>query len=234
MKSIPKICALHGFLGQPKDWDILSFEGMQAINLFENIYSSKGLKQCAQQINKSLQKDDSQVLMGYSLGGRLALHMLLDNPSRWNGAVIISANPGFPTVEAQQERLKQDDYWAQRFIQDPWEELMLDWHSQDLFKGTCSISQRKESEFDRQVLASVLRNWSAGHQEDLSTRLEKLDMPILWIAGERDQRFKKYAGSVKLKHPLSSVWIAPEAGHRTPWDRPQEFKHQVNKFINLL
>lgn len=201
------IIALHGFLGLPSDWNL--FE-TSPLNLYSLEWTS--LKNCAAQIN-AMNHFDKPILMGYSLGGRLALHALIQEPSKWSGGIIISAHPGLSDPTEKTDRLKRDEEWALKFEHQEWASLMNDWNNQEVFKHSVH-PQREEKDYDRSKLAAILRTCSLGKQEDLREQIRQLQIPLLWIAGEKDPVFSKLAREMELLHSYSHAVIVPNASHR--------------------
>ncbi|MGA8165073.1 MAG: alpha/beta fold hydrolase [Waddliaceae bacterium] len=234
-----QIYAFHGFLGQPKDWESFAQTHPQRqwhlIDLFdERIFRpTEGFWPSARRFNASVETSAAKkVLLGYSLGGRFALHALLDQPCLWDAAVIVSANPGLAKEEERKKRCEHDDRWADRFLsEESWNDIMHDWDSQGVFSRSASI-ERPEGDFSGEALAHVLTGWSLGRQENLKPEIERLNIPILWIAGEYDQKFSTIARSLTLSHPFSRVWIAPDADHRVPWKQRKSFQQQMEIFFN--
>src|ERR1700733_9757644 len=104
-----KSYALHGFLGKPEDWGGLNQGvldgGLEAVDLYD--FSLSSLEEWAEQFNRYVQDDSARCnrcLIGYSLGGRLALHSLLQNPFLWDAAILISTHCGLESEEKKQER----------------------------------------------------------------------------------------------------------------------------------
>lgn len=225
------IYALHGFLGKPEDWDFLkqSTPDLHAINLSD--YHNLSLADWAKTFNAHVKVHDTQhnILVGYSLGGRLALHALLDNPSLWQQAVLISTHPGLHTVEEKTSRITADVHWANRFENESWEPLMQGWHEQSVFQSD-SFLYRHEADYKRAALAHQLRHWSTGFQADLREAIATLPMPMLWIAGEKDAKYLECMKTLSFCHPQSKTWIAPNAGHRVLWDAKEEL---TKIFYNL-
>jgi pimeloyl-ACP methyl ester carboxylesterase len=118
------------------------------------------------------------VLLGYSMGGRLALDLL--QRRRFDKAVIISAVLNAPEVA----RRARDEEWARRFETEEWASLMRAWNAQEVFGG--HIVDRREEDFDRAELARQLREYSPAVLEP--PQLERIETPILWVAGERDAK----------------------------------------------
>src|SRR5262249_13235955 len=159
--------ALHGFLGLKTDWKFFSSNNLMPIDLFEINPPKFGLKQWAVCFNAYVEKKPRRrnILMGYSLGGRLAMHVLLQNPTLWDSAILISAHPGLESLELKQKRHASDNAWALRFKSESWEPLMQAWNQQEVFKDS-TIVQRVEHDFSRELLADTLIHWSLAHQDN--------------------------------------------------------------------
>jgi 2-succinyl-6-hydroxy-2,4-cyclohexadiene-1-carboxylate synthase len=177
------------------------------------------------------QRDPDPVLIGYSLGGRLALHALLAPTAAWHAAVIISAHPGLPTDAERARRRDADEHWARRFARDPWNGLLADWNGREVFAGGAAPQDRQESDYDRAALAAALRHWSLGAQDPLTDRLAAIRRRVLWIAGERDARYAALGSAAVLALPRGELRVAPAAGHRVPWEAPQWFQETVVDWI---
>jgi 2-succinyl-6-hydroxy-2,4-cyclohexadiene-1-carboxylate synthase len=238
MMNAKTFWALPGFLGLPQDWDCLSASlgKIRAVDLYHIDFSCKKLKEWGKGFNAwiAAQQMDPGILMGYSLGGRLALHALIDDPFQWKAAVIISAHPGLQNPDDRIERLKRDASWAYRFGTEEWSSLMDEWNNQEAFVSSSFQFDRKESDYERQQLVDMMMMASLGQQEDLSQSIAELSMPILWITGVRDSRYKEMARQLTFSHP-DSRWVEIEgAGHRVPWEAPQEFARVVNEFLRQI
>jgi 2-succinyl-6-hydroxy-2,4-cyclohexadiene-1-carboxylate synthase len=211
------IWCLHGFLGRPSDWDFLgdTFE-IRAIDLFRD--GLDPLREAA--------PDD--FLLGYSMGGRLALVTLLERSFR--GAVIVSAGLNVEGVGERATRLREDERWARRFESEEWSSLLSAWNAQSLFAGEVQPFERIESDYDRRTLANALRNWSPAVLEPLARRLPEIESRVLWIAGERDPKYVAVAERAVALLPDAELWICRGAGHRVPWDQPDQFIDRVQRF----
>lgn len=225
--------ALHGFLGKPTDWngfgpncishDILSISTPNMQN---------GLWEWAKLFNAKAEVSTSpRILMGYSLGGRLAMHALLLQPDLWQGAVIISAHPGLSNEEDRQTRMQSDRVWAERFESEQWDFVLKDFYKNDIFANAVAPFERYEKDYNRRVLADIFRYWSLSAQQDLTKQIAELEVPILWVAGEKDSRYAAQARSLRLNHRNSQKWIASHAGHRVPWECTDEFKLRLKNFV---
>lgn len=228
-----KIYALHGFLGRPGDWDACIADiDLIAVDLFKE-GTVRPFSEWAQAFNQMVASGEKKILMGYSMGGRLGLHAVLQKPELWGGAIFISTNLGLPSDEARQKRLVADEQWALRFRQEPWSRLMRAWEEQDVFCGR-SLFERLESDYQRSSLSSALIRWSTGMQGDLRKPFCSLEIPVLWVTGGDDIQYVKQAQELCFKHPQSRICTIPKAGHRVPWEQPQHFLSNVKEFLNRL
>lgn len=223
-----QIFALPGFLGHSKDWKNFDF-----INYPMDItHEELDFWTWAGWFNASIPKNSGKnILLGYSLGGRLAMHALLSAPDLWDGAILVSTNPGLKSEEERALRRKNDKQWSERFLIEPWNSLIHEWNKNPVFGGTLFPFSKEEVEFNRKQLARQLVNWSLGNQEPLLERLKNVSVPMLIMAGELDTKFCAIAEEF---NEFSKVAIIPMAAHRVPWDQPTQFINQINPFIESI
>jgi 2-succinyl-6-hydroxy-2,4-cyclohexadiene-1-carboxylate synthase len=187
------ITCLHGFLGLPSDWDFLRDAGFEVETPPLDAIPPHG-----------------DVLLGYSMGGRLALRAL----GGYKRAVIVSARVREP------EPSRPD--WAARFESEDWQSLMRDWNAQPIFGG--HVMPREEGDFDRRELVRQLREWAPVAFEG------EIAVPTLFVAGERDPTYVAEARFAVDRWPLAETWICPEAAHRVPWEQPARFVERLRTF----
>lgn len=230
-RNIMELWALSGFLGRPADWEALHLNNLVPIDW--QMEKGQSLNQWGNQFNVAVKKKNKapRVLMGYSMGGRLALHALIADPTLWNGAVIISAHPGISLIADRQLRLEKDMHWARQFEIENWENLMRDWNKQDVFVNDLMCFDRQESNYSKEKLATALNWGSLGRQRDLRQEIEILTIPILWLTGSCDECYCDMAKEIVLSHPKSSKRVIEGAGHRVPWSQPGLFAEVLNDFL---
>lgn len=234
MKKKDSLIALHGFLGRPSDWDSFGFDPLVAVDLFE-FNTPKSPCQWAEGFNTEIRKSHQHpILMGYSLGGRLALHALINAPDLWRGAVIISAHPGLADKTARRQRRHSDAEWAARFRAEDWSTLMQAWNGRAVFDPKGFSFDRHEKQYQRKQLSEALTYWSLGEQADLRDKIAALKMPILWLVGENDVTYQALAATLTFANPQSRLWVVPQASHRAPWEQPKAFAEQVKAFIKEI
>lgn len=217
------IWQLHGALGSPADFESLKMGDARAVDLYSQV--SPFAEWSADFCKMIRDQDDAPVLMGYSMGGRLALHALLEVPAMWRSAVIISADYGHGLDAA---RIDRDTEWARLAAGLAWEEFLDRWNAQGVFAGTTGTAKREW----RESIPAAFDVWSVGRQENLLPRLSELDLPILWIAGERDEKFVHLGRDAVKVLPRGRLEIVKDAGHRVPWDQPDRFAELVRSLLN--
>ena len=111
---------LHGFLGFASDWDIFKNDFYPNKTIFYSIEDflkkenkeKNDLKAFAENFNNYVFSQDKakekNILIGYSLGGRLALHCLAEENNHWDAAIIISANLGLVDEQEKILRIKNE------------------------------------------------------------------------------------------------------------------------------
>ena len=161
------------------------------------------------------------VLFGYSMGGRIVLGML--ERRRFDKAIIVSAGLNAPDPA----RRVRDEEWARRFESEEWSSLMRAWNAQEVFGG--HFVERREEDFDRAELAMELRELSPAVLPP--PRLESIETPVLWVAGERDAKYVEIARRAVARLPHAELWICPNAGHRVPWEQPEALVARMRDFI---
>lgn len=218
-------------MGSPKDFDFLDCD--HSVSLLTSPSIDQGsLAKWGNWFNSRL-SPDRHVVVGYSLGGRLALHALIDNPTAYQGAVVISSHPGLTSTLERAMRKESDALLAKQFLTKPWDQLMKNWNRQSVFESDFPL-KRNEKECDRTALYRALMQWSLGEQEDLRKPISQLDVPILWIAGEKDAKYRKIAEEMSFYHPLSKIWIAPQGGHRVHCTNQESLVNCIKEFEETI
>lgn len=229
------IHCLHGSAGCHTNWDLFEKslgEEINSIDLWSLFESDKQvtLREAGRLVAK--QATDGDLLMGYSMGGRIALHSLLFSPEKWRGAIIIAANPGI--ADGHKERKARDEEWAQ-LAETNWEAFLKHWNEQPLLTSPHGVSmtfQNPSSEKSAKVARSF-RDWSLGRQFDLRPDLSKITCPVLWLTGTKDEKFSAIARDSVSRIPLGRMISVPNASHRLPWQQPDSFARIVKDFVEL-
>ena len=237
---------LHGAAGMAADWRGFAKSlaatgiGSRAVDLWRFLecrpmpLSEFGVALNAEASGEVF-RGSSRALLGYSMGGRLALHALLEKNHPWHAAVIVSAHPGLETEPERASRRAADAGWATQSLAGNWQEFLEAWHAQAVL-GSEPMRDRQASSsliVRRREVARSFVDWSLGTQHPLWERLEEISIPVLWIAGENDPKFLALAKRATSLIPNAHLAIAPGAGHRVPWEAETWFTDQVARFLKL-
>lgn len=184
------------------------------------------------------------VYVGYSMGGRVALHLALgltahslDSVDSVEGLVLIGATAGIDDRDERRERRAQDEILARRIEEHGVEPFIDEWLALDLFAGLDADSNCRDERLTNQAgeLANSLRNSGTGTQEPLWDRLGGLTMPVLVLAGENDAKFtelgRRLAGGIGVNATFETV---PGAGHTTHLERPAETAMLVRSWLDAF
>jgi 2-succinyl-6-hydroxy-2,4-cyclohexadiene-1-carboxylate synthase len=160
--------------------------------------------------------------VGYSLGGRAALHVALMYPSVVQALAVIGANPGIDNDEERALRRESDDTVIARLEEVGLDTFLQEWVALPLFGGRpvgpLEMDDRRRNTVAG--LASSLRLAGTGAQGSLWPRLRELNMPVLAMAGERDDKFSAIARQIASAVPRGACTIVPAAAHAAHLDQP--------------
>jgi 2-succinyl-6-hydroxy-2,4-cyclohexadiene-1-carboxylate synthase len=170
-------------------------------------------------------------LCGYSMGGRIAMHVALAAPQRIERLVLLATTAGIDE-EAQRAARRADDERLAAWTDGATIEAFADrWAAQPLFAGTRSEAARIWREDmlrnDPSALAAVLRGLGTGSMAPLWERLGELTMPAVVLAGERDARFVALGERLAAALPRGELVIVPGAGHGLPREAPEAVSRAI-------
>lgn len=212
---------LHGFLGRPADFKLDPIRSL--VSIAPDYFRLSGLgpennfSTWATNFNRwavEQAPNSERILVGYSLGARLALQALINNSKIWSSAILMSANPGLEKDNERQERIINDEKWAQAFLNEPWHDLMKKWNSQPVFARDSNPEPlRDEKNYHREKLALALQQWSLGKMPSAREYLCETRLPIHLLAGEKDQKFSSLLQDLKVSSSVQKTIVADE-GHR--------------------
>ncbi len=174
-------------------------------------------------------------LLGYSMGGRLALYTALTYPERIDRLILESASPGLKTAAERTARIAQDAALADRIERDGIVSFAEYWSNLSLFASQ-SPELRERLRLQRlrnhpTGLANSLRGMGTGVQPSLWDRLGEWDRPCLLLCGEHDAKFCAINAEMHDLMPQSALEIIPGAGHTVHAEQPAAYNRAVIKFL---
>ena len=239
---------LHGFMGSAKDWDNItkSLENEMSCLAIDlpghgrhlgapaERYSLEGAAEWL--LDLLAQKGiHSFIPVGYSMGGRLAFHLLINFPHRLSGAIVISASPGLLTAEQQALRIKWDQKISQKLLHQPFERFLSEWYEQPLFgtlkKDVSRSFWEKRRKNDPKELAKVMQGMGAGRQNSFWAELEHIEKPVLYLAGANDTKYYSIAQEL-YDYQSITAHIIPDCGHSVHIQKPQQIVKSIKSFLH--
>ncbi|MBD3110556.1 2-succinyl-6-hydroxy-2,4-cyclohexadiene-1-carboxylate synthase [Bacillus sp. AGMB 02131] len=243
---------LHGFTGDQSTWSQL-IQTLQENYLCivpdlighgksesPQDFSRYELKQVAADLKKMLGNLNiaSCNVLGYSMGGRLALQFSVLYPESTKTLLLESASPGLLLPEERMLRKKQDNQLADRIEQEGIKAFVEYWQSIPLFKTQEKLStEKKAAIYEQRVsnselgLANSLRGMGTGMQQSLWEELTILQFPVLLLTGEYDEKFCKIAEKMSKMIPNCEWQTICEVGHAIHVEDSEMFGRIVSGFI---
>ena len=233
----PCIVWLHGFLGNHQEWMSVSHafhewpqlwidlpgHGASVDRLAADFATTDALLAATLEHYHI----DDYWLVGYSLGGRLAMyHATHDKASGLRGVVVEGGHPGLGNQTDRAARQQHDADWATRFRHENLGQVLHDWYQQPVFSDldeqqrTILVTLRSQN--DAAALAAMLEAVSLSRQPDLQAALSQLTIPFYYLCGERDAKFRAIATRLGLIPELISG-----AGHNAHHEAPDAFSARL-------
>ncbi len=247
----PLILFLHGFLGDINEFNqaisLLSDQfyclsvdlpghGKTRIIGEDNCYTMANTAHALIKLLDSLNIEKC-FLVGYSMGGRLALYLVLNFPNYFHKVVLESASPGLKSEPERWERSQRDFEIAYQLETTNFTSFISKWYNQPLF-----ASLKKHPEFERLVeyrlqnnpieLAKSLRNLSSGCQPSLWENLKENKTPQLLLVGEYDEKFIKINSEMASLCESAKLNIIKTCGHNVHFENLNDFVKNVRLFLS--
>ncbi|MEK4028380.1 2-succinyl-6-hydroxy-2,4-cyclohexadiene-1-carboxylate synthase [Pseudobacillus sp. FSL P4-0506] len=244
---------LHGFTGSSETWketithlkrdytciavDIIG-HGKSSCPLEKEAYSIELAAEDMKALMKELGHPRFHV-MGYSMGGRLALTLAVLFPKSVQSLLLESASPGLKTPEERQARERSDEALAERIEREGIESFVDYWQRLPLFATQNNLPQWKQQAIYQQRLRNSviglsrsLRGMGTGSQPSWWEVLPMLSMPVLLVTGTEDVKFTKIASEMAQLLP-SAIWKEIKgAGHAIHVEDSEKFGTIIKEFLS--
>ncbi|MBM4417968.1 MAG: 2-succinyl-6-hydroxy-2,4-cyclohexadiene-1-carboxylate synthase [Chloroflexi bacterium] len=249
----PDILLIHGFTGRAESWEHLA-QGLRSAGrrpLAVDLPGHGGtdvVEDLARYTLPATARDFAAIIqilggapidvLGYSMGGRVALQLALDYPRVVRRLVLESASPGIVDAEARTARVRSDEDLARlleaegisAFV-DRWEKVPLFASQDGLALAARERLRATRLSHDPRGLARSLRGGGQGVTPAVHDRLGELAMPVLVIVGECDERYQAIGARLSQSVRNVQTVIVPEAGHTVHLESPARYASTVQRFL---
>jgi 2-succinyl-6-hydroxy-2,4-cyclohexadiene-1-carboxylate synthase len=176
------------------------------------------------------------VLVGYSLGGRLALRAALRSPGSFSAVVTVGSTAGIDEAPLRAARAEADEKLASWIEAASMEDIVSLWERQPLFadQSDALVEAQRPGRVsqDQRSLALLLRTAGQGALEPVWHQLSQLDLPVLAIAGARDDGYVRAAKRIASTAPRGRAAIVEEAGHAPQLQQPAAVAALIAGFVD--
>jgi 2-succinyl-6-hydroxy-2,4-cyclohexadiene-1-carboxylate synthase len=184
---------------------------------------------------REIEGSGASVLVGYSLGGRLALRAALRSPESYRALVLVGTTAGIEEGPLRVARAEADEKLASWMEAMPMEDIVGLWERQPLFadQPDALVEAQRPGRLsqDPRSLALLLRTAGQGTLEPVWHELRSLELPLLAIAGARDDGYSRAAKRIASTAPNGRAAIVENAGHAPHLQRPDEVAGLLTGFL---
>ena len=236
----PWLVFLHGFSGDCREWLTVG----QAFGAYSRLYidlpghggsakiAANSLAEVSHLIEKTLNSYNilKYWLVGYSLGGRVAMYFACQPREGLCGLVVEGGHPGLTDENQRLLRRHGDAAWAERFRREPLTQVFADWYQQPVF-ASLDAAQRAalialRSRNNGGALAAMLQASSLAEQPDLREPLRAREFPFHYLCGERDGKFRAIADELS-----ATTHVINHAGHNAHRENPDAVVACLAQFL---
>lgn len=247
------VVLLHGFTGSTKTWhhvikqlpldvriiavDLIG-HGQSASPQHVTPYSMEAQVNQLEALFEALQLQTFH-LLGYSMGGRVALSYAMQFPNRIEQLLLESASPGLMLSEERAARKLADDALAQKIMQNGVQSFVDKWENIPLFATQKRLAPEVQQEIRNERLsqqaiglANSLRGMGTGVMPTLWNKLATLTMPVTLMTGALDMKFVQLNEQMAMKLPQAKHITIPAVGHAIHVENPTKFATIVKETIS--
>ena len=224
------IVYLHGFLGCRSDWDFFcqTLPGPHLPLILPEPLPKDPVAALLSKISKPV------TLIGYSLGGRLALNFAHRFPHLIEKLIILSANPGITDPKERKKRRAWEQSWCDIIDQEGFEMFLEKWYAQDLFKQlrchpTFHAVLEKRKKHHKEAVKEQFLRLSPAVLPPLWEAIPHFSFPTLFLFGEHDVKY--HLIHHKLEKLKMQTKMIPNSGHAIHLENPRGCIDIIKRFL---
>ncbi|MBT3247257.1 MAG: 2-succinyl-6-hydroxy-2,4-cyclohexadiene-1-carboxylate synthase [Actinobacteria bacterium] len=213
----------HGRTGHLSDIGLYDF--LATVDLLADFFEERNLNAAA--------------VLGYSMGGRLALALSLNYPHLVSQLTLIGASAGLASQSERLARRQADSSLADELLEDGLPAFVDRWMTQPLFASqqglaadVLAAARQQRLANDPVGLAASLRGAGTGAQPSLWGRLSEISASTLLLVGEQDTKFRRLAMRLSTGLSQSETVVIAQAGHAVHVENPQATVAALREFLS--
>lgn len=235
-----RLAFIHGFTQTSRSWlpvidelsDSYTCTSLDAPGHGDSTDGCRSLWECADDITEST---EPCILIGYSMGARMALHAALAHPHHFKGLVLVSGTAGISSETERSARLRDDNILADHIENVGTPTFISEWLANPLFRGLTESTRMVDDRIrnSSRGLADSLRHAGTGTQEPLWDRLSDLPMPCLIVTGADDPKFVELGRKMAARIPRATFVCVESSGHTVHLEQTHAFTEHLASWLHL-
>lgn len=235
---------LHGFTQTGQSWEpvVSQLRDRHSCSLIDapghggSPDGTRSLDDCADDILDTM---DKSVLIGYSMGARMALSTAARHcPSdKITGLVLVSGTPGIDSFKERSARVTSDESLANRIEEIGVPAFVDEWLALPMFAGLTGATAQRSLRLENTArgLADSLRHAGTGTQEPMSdAQLARIDVPVLLVTGTKDTKFTAIAKALKPRLGNCEHVEIDGVGHTVHLEAPERFTEVLVDWLSRV
>ena len=224
-----RVALVHGFLGSPADWaDVLArlSPGIacDCVPLAE--LGCASIDGAARALAARLERSPCELIVGYSMGGRIALELAATRPELAPRLVLLAASLGLDDEAERARRAAEDDARAEEILRDGLDAFVERWYQLPIFAPfvahpSFSAARVRRAQGEAAFWARCVAACSPGRGTPRWSAIPALGPRTTFVAGALDERYAAYAARARALAPQLRVEIVAGAGHVLPLEAPE-------------
>lgn len=243
------IVCLHGFTGTRRTFQLIQDPAYNflSIDLLGHGESSVFVHPWRYQLSEIV-KDLSRLIqeleisqcyvLGYSMGARIALAWAIEQPSKLLGVILEAGTPGIVDEQERKKRKESDQRLALSLWCEPLVDFVDFWQNLPLFSSQKKLPKEIQKKIRNERLSQnkfglAMSLWfmGTGVQKNYWFELENLNLPVLYVVGEQDQKFLAIGNALCQKLPHSTLAVIPDSGHCVHLEQSQAFASKLFQWL---
>lgn len=249
--QLPYLILLHGFMGSgesfeqlmpelrkfcnPVTIDLLGHGKTEGAELHYRFSTKEQVADLIKLISEQLHIPS--FLYGYSMGGRLALQLVLQRQDLFTGVILESSTFGIEGETERQARQALDAKKSDDLLGN-FEGFLDHWKEMPLFESSTASKQVLDRVYDIQRqqnplwLANSLQGFGTGTMPCVRHRMDEIAIPVQLLVGKKDAKFIHLNRQMEKELQEGKLHAVKNAGHRVHLDQPEALTAHLKSFIN--